>query len=307
MRAAILRAYGAPPEPGEFDEPEARAEGQLVVAIEAAGLNPVDIGSASGKFYEGNPPLPSVVGKEGVGRTPDGRRVYFDDTVQPFGSFAERALVEAEITIPIPEELDAGLALGIGIAGLAGWLAVHRTARVQAGETVLVLGASGVLGQVAVQAACLAGAGRVVAAARSEIPDRGADATVTLAGEDLTEAFREAAGGGVDVVIDPLWGVPAVAAFAALNAYGRLVNVGQSAGAEATFASAAVRGQARSILGHSNFRTPVADKRAAYERMVGHAVAGELALDAERVPLSEVADAWRRQASSPGRKLVIVP
>jgi NADPH:quinone reductase-like Zn-dependent oxidoreductase len=248
------------------------------------------------------------VGKEAVGRMPDGQRVYVERAVQPFGTFAERALVPADAPVPIPDELDAGLAVGLGIAGLAGWLAVHRTARVQEGETVLVLGASGVLGQVAVQAARLAGAGRVIAAARSQPPDPGADAVVALGEDgDLTERFREAAGGDLDVVIDPLWGAPAAAALAALRVEGRLVNVGQSAGAEAAITSAAVRSRARRILGHSNFVTPEPEKRAAYLRMVAHAVDGELTLDAERVPLADVADAWRRQSSSPHHKLVIVP
>ncbi len=306
MRAAILRAYGTPPEPGDFDEPSA-GDGEVVVEVEAAGLNPVDLASTSGSFYRGNPPLPSVPGLEGVGRTPDGQRVYFEEAIQPHGSMAERALVAAGAPISLPEDLDAGLALALGIAGMAGWLAVARTGQLQEGETVLVLGASGVLGQVAVQAARLLGAGRVVAAARSEIPDRGADATVALAGDDLEGRLREAAGGGVDLVVDPLWGAPARAALAALNVGGRLVNVGQSAGAEVAIASAAVRGSARSILGHSNFVTPPEEKRAAYSRMASHAAAGDLVVDAERVPLADVSEAWERQAGSPHLKLVVVP
>jgi NADPH:quinone reductase-like Zn-dependent oxidoreductase len=306
MRAAILRAYGAPPEPGDFDEPTAGG-GQVVVEVEAAGLNPVDLAGASGAFYRGNPPLPSVPGLEGVGRTPDGQRVYFDGAVQPYGSIAERSLVASGSLIPLLEDLDAGLALALGIAGMAGWLAVDRTGQVQEGETVLVLGASGVLGQVAVQAARLLGAGRVVAAARSEIPDRGADARVTLGGDDLEGRLREAAGGPIDLVIDPLWGAPARAALAALDVGGRLVNVGQSAGAEVAIASLTIRGSARRILGHSNFVTPPEEKRAAYQRMASHAAAGELVVDAERIPLDDVAEAWQRQASSPHHKLVVVP
>jgi len=306
MRAAILRAYGAPPEPSDFGEPSA-GDGQVVVEVEAAGLNPVDLASTSGSFYRGNPPLPSVPGLEGIGRTAGGERVYFEEAIQPFGSIAERALVAEDRLVPVPEDLDAGLALALGIAGTAGWLAVMRTGKLQEGETVLVLGASGVLGQVAVQAARLLGAGRVVAAARSEIPDRGADAAVTLGGDDLEGRLREAAGGAIDLVVDPLWGAPARAALAALAVGGRLVNVGQSAGAEVAIASAAVRGSARAILGHSNFVTPHEEKRAAYQRMASHATAGELVIDSERVPLSEVAEAWERQASSPHHKLVVVP
>src|SRR5881275_866616 len=94
MRAAILREYGTAPEPGEFDDPAAGGDEQVVLDVLAGGLNPVDIRMASGSFYGGSPPLPSVAGREGVGRTPDGQVVYFDRPVAPYGSFAERAVVE---------------------------------------------------------------------------------------------------------------------------------------------------------------------------------------------------------------------
>jgi NADPH2:quinone reductase len=178
---------------------------------------------------------------------------------------------------------------------------------------VLVLGASGVVGLIGVQAARILGAGRVVAAARNpEGLERasalGADATVRLdAHDDLPGALREAAGGGVDVTLDPLWGEPAVAAVDALNAFGRHVAIGQSAGEEATLTSAAVRNTPISIVGHTNFSAERERRRAAYVRMAAHAAAGEITVDVERVPLAEVADAWRRQRASPNRKLVVVP
>ena len=95
MRAAILHEHGATPELDDFDEPEA-GDGHEVVEVLAASLNPVDIAMASGTFYGGATPLGSVVGKEGIGRTGGGERVYFDMPVKPYGSLAERALVDAE-------------------------------------------------------------------------------------------------------------------------------------------------------------------------------------------------------------------
>src|SRR5215211_3669213 len=255
MRAAILREYGAPPEPGEFQDPQA-AEGQEVVEVLAAGLNPVDIAIASGDFYGGRPQLPYVVGREGVGRRAGGERVYFDGPAAPFGSFAQRAPIDPEGAIPLPGALDEALATCWGIAGLAAWLGLEWRAGLREGETVLVLGASGVVGQIAVQAARLLGAGRVVAAARSaetlEGAGRlGADATVRVdAVDDLAAAFAEAGGGGVDVIVDPVWGKPAAAAVQAANRGGRLVQIGQSAGADALISSAAVRGRMLAILGH---------------------------------------------------------
>ena len=312
MRAAILTAYGQTPQVGEFDEPTA-ADGHEVVDVLAAGMNPVDILKTSGSFYAGNPPLPSVVGSEGVGRLQDGRVVYFDSPVSPYGAFAQRSLVDPAATYAVPEGLDPALAVVFGIAGLAGWLALEHRARLREGETVLVLGAGGVVGQVAVQAAKLLGAGRVVAAARS--PERleratrqGADATVQIgAVDDLAEALREAGGGGFDVVVDPVWGEPAVAALEAMNVRGRLVQLGQSAGAEASVPSALIRGKTLDVLGHTNFAIDVAVKRKAYETMAAHAAEGRLAVDVERVPLDDLPDAWERQRSSPGVKLVVVP
>ncbi|HKG16398.1 MAG TPA: zinc-binding alcohol dehydrogenase family protein [Solirubrobacteraceae bacterium] len=312
MRAAILHEYGVPPEPGEFRDPEP-GDGQEVVEVLAAGLNPVDVSIASGTFYGGRPPLPCVVGREGVGRRTGGERVYFDGSAPPFGSFAQRAPIDPQDAIPLPEGLDEALAVCFGIAGLAAWLGLEWRGGLRQGETVLVLGASGVVGRVAVQAARLLGATRVVAAARSregleQAVELGADATVQIgAVDDLAGALAEAAGGGVDVILDPVWGEPASAALQAANRGGRLVQIGQSAGPEALISSAAVRGRVLEILGHTNFAAPREIKRAAYERMAAHAAAGELRLDVERVPLEDVADAWARQQASPHRKLVIVP
>jgi NADPH2:quinone reductase len=199
------------------------------------------------------------------------------------------------------------------VAGWAAWLALEWRAQVKAGETVLVLGASGVVGQIAVQAAKLLGAGRVVAAARSAeglelVRARGADEVVQIgATDDLVQALKDAGGGGLDVVIDPLWGEPAAAAVEACSPNARLVQLGQSAGTHSSLSSAAVRGKSLSILGHTNFTVPREVKRAAYDRMIDHASRGELLVDVEKVALENIADAWERQKRFPGRKLVIVP
>ena len=315
MRAAVLHEYGTPRH-GEFEEPVA-GEGEVVVAVAAAGLNPVDVAKAAGTFYAGKPPLPSVAGQEGVGRVAAGagRRVYFDRPVPPFGSMAERALVAADALIDVPDGVPDHLAAALGVAGLAAWLPLTWRARLEPGERVLVLGASGVVGQIAVQAAKLLGAGRVVAAARDadglrRARERGADATVLLAGEaaDLTAAFREAAEGDLDVVIDPIWGAPAVAALGALAVGGRLVQIGQSAGATAEIPSALIRGRNAAILGHTNFLAPAEERRAAYRALAEHAAAGRIVLDVEQIPLRDVERAWARQREGGAhRKLVLVP
>jgi NADPH:quinone reductase-like Zn-dependent oxidoreductase len=289
MRAAVLREYGVP-SPGEFEEPVA-GDGQAVVEVLAAGVNPVDVSIAAGRFYAGKPPLPSVAGREGVG-TLDGARVYFDAPIAPFGSMAERALVDPASTYALPDGLDEGVAVALGISGLAAWLALTWRANLQPGEHVLVLGASGVLGQIAVQAAKLLGAD---AAVRLDEP------------EDLPAALREAAEDRIDVVLDPVYGEPFVAAVNAASFGARLVQIGAGAGAEATVPSAPIRGKMLVVMGHTNFAAPPAVKREAYERMAAAATRGEIAVDVDRLQLERVAEAWERLGVGSHRKLVLVP
>ena len=307
MRAAILDQYGAIPRVGDFDEPSG-----TVVEVLAAGLNPIDLRIASGQLDAVKPPLPYVVGSEGVG-TFDGQRVYFGRTVRPYGSLAERVAVEPAEMTGVPDGIEPAHAVCFGIAGLAAWLALEK-AQIQPGETVLVLGASGMVGMIGVQVARLLGAGRVVAAARGgarleRARALGADATASLevSGAALLAGMREAADGDVDVVLDPLWGPPAAAALETLGFRGRLVQLGQSAGALATFPSVPVRFKELSILGHTNFAAPPEQRRVALERMFAHVAAGELVADFEELPLDAVGDAWRRQAQSPNVKLVLRP
>ena len=316
MRAAILREYDATPELGEFDDPV--AAGDAVVAdVLAAGLNPVDIRKAAGVFpLAPKPPLPSVAGWEGIARLEDGSRVYFVDPPPPHGALAERTLVDLPATHPVPEGVDDGVAVALGIAGLAGWLALTWSAKLREGESVLVLGATGTVGQVAVQGAKLLGASRVVAAGRNEralarAAELGADATVRLGEDgDLAQRFRDAAAdaGGFDVIVDPLWGEPGLAAMEASKRFTRHVALGQSAGVTAPVSVATVRNKPLSIVGHTNYAIPFEDQQAAYAEMCEHAAAGRLTADVEKIPLDDVGSAWERlRAGSPGAKLVVVP
>jgi NADPH2:quinone reductase len=310
MRAAVLRARGGTPEPGEFPDPEPDG-GNPVLDVLVAGLNPIDLTLAAGTVPAREREHPSVPGIEGVGEL-DGRRYYFDTPIAPYGSIAERALVERDSLIEVPEQLDPALAVSLGAAGFAAWLALTWRAGLRPGESVLVLGASGIVGQFGVQAARLLGAGKVVAAARDGASleharhQLGADAVVQLGGAgDLAEHLREAVGGGYDVVLDPLWGEPAVAALAALNLGGRLVAIGNSAGETAAIPGRDLRNRLGSILGHTNFHAPREVKREAYAAMAAHAAAGELTVPIHERPLDEVAAAWREQAASPHHKLVL--
>ena len=304
MRAAILRQSGGAPVVDDFDEPVPQ-DGQEVVDVAVAGVNPVDLALASGQM--GEPEVPSVVGQEGVGRLSDGRRVYFNPAVSPYGSFAERALVEPEQAFDVPDTLSDELAVTMGIAGLAAWLALEHQANVQAGDQVLVLGATGVVGRIAVQAARVLGAGAVVAAARDAdaLAAVGADRTVTLGGEDDAAALREGAADGFDVVIDPLYGTPFEAALGATADGARLVTIGQSAGPDARIPFRVLQG--RTHIGHANNTTPLSIRRLAYETLTAHAAAGRIQVEVECFPLERAPKAWDAQANSPRHKLLVVP
>lgn len=312
MRAALVREVGAFAEVGDVAEPSGET-----IEVLAASINPIDLAVSRGILATGHPELPYVPGCEAVGRTADGRLVWISGgslgrTSQ--GAIAERAAVEDSHLIDVPDGADPALAAGLGIAGMAGWLPFASRAPLEGGENVLVLGATGSVGLVAVQAAKLLGAARVVAAGRSaagleRATEHGADATLRLDEvDDLVAAFRDAFGGeGPSYVFDPLWGEPAAAAVQAAVPHATIVNLGQSAGATSELASAAVRFKNLSILGHTNFLVTPDELATQYRRLVGHAVAGDIRFDVERVPLDSVADAWRRQAEGAGTKLVVVP
>ncbi|MEA2247970.1 MAG: hypothetical protein QOH46_2499 [Solirubrobacteraceae bacterium] len=306
MRAAVLHEFGTVPVCGDFREPEAQ-DGEEVAEVIVAGLNPVDLYIAAGLY--GELELPAVVGLEGIARLGDGRRVYFNGVRPPFGSMALLAPVDPAKVFAVPEGLAPSMAVALGIAGLAAWLALDWRAHVQDGETVLVLGATSVVGQLGVQAARLLGAGRVVAAGRHRatleaLRQRGADEVVVLEG-DLHQALASAAGDGYDVVLDVIYGPPLEAALAATRVGARSVTVGANAGEAATIPIGSLFG--RTLFGHSNRYAPFEVRRAAYERMARHAAAGELGVEVERLPLSRIEEAWERQARGPHRKLVLVP
>jgi NADPH2:quinone reductase len=320
-RAAILTAHGAAPAVRERAHPRAGA-GEVLVDVVAAPITPLDLLCATGTSYFGPPALPYVPGAQGVGVVAEpaggglapGTRVWFATGAgmgPGDGSMASRCAVPADDVVPIPAGVDPVLAAALGLSAVAAWMALTHRGGLRPGETVLVLGAGGVVGQVGIQVARLLGAGRVVAAARSdaalERAERlGADATVRLdpAG-DLAGRLAGAAGGAVDLVLDPLFGLPAEAAVRALGPRGRLVNLGGSAGPTATFDSATLRGRSLRILGYTNNELTVAQRAGALDALLGHAAAGRLTVEHERVPFDHAAAAWDRQAAGTDRRIIL--
>jgi NADPH2:quinone reductase len=317
MRAAVLQAVGSPPAAAEVDEP-VREPGSALVAVAAAPLNPVEIRVAAGR-HPRCPQPPYVPGLEGAGaviqseRLSPGTRVRFESAALPGfgaqGTLAERATVPEESLAEVPEDVDDDLAAAVGVVGITALLALERAQPLD-GARVLVLGATGAVGQMAVQLAKAMGAGRVVGAGRSaerleRVRKLGADDVVELGDGGLTDSFEAAAGGQLDVVVDSLWGEPAIAALRAIATEGRLVNVGQSAGTDVRIPLETVRNRQGAIHAMSSGWTDLERKVAAYGRVLEHFRAGRLEVDREVVPLDDVAAAWQRQDDSPGKKLVV--
>ncbi|MGE5286366.1 MAG: quinone oxidoreductase family protein [Micromonosporaceae bacterium] len=323
MRAAVIRAHGDPPvyqaHPGPRREP-----GHALIRVTAAPINPLDLLCASGTSYFGPPRLPYVPGAQGVGviaeadTLPPGQRVWFscDAGMAPGdGAMAEYCTAQEAAVLPLPDGVSDDLAAALGLSAIAAWMALSWRGEVKAGEHVLVLGASGTVGQVAVQAARLLRAGRVIGACRDahgrqRARELGADAVADLSGDDagaIGDRLAEAADGRIDLVIDPVWGLPAEAALRAASPRGRLVNLGSSAGALASIGSATLRSGTLSVLGYTNNALSAEQKAAALGEILAHAAAGRLTTDGETLPLARAAEGWSRCGTSPHRRAVLVP
>jgi NADPH:quinone reductase-like Zn-dependent oxidoreductase len=260
---------------------------------------------------------------DGVGRLDDGTRVFFGGPRPPYGSMAERTVVSRARCFPIPDNVNDDIAAAVVNPGLSAWGALVWRAQLVAGETVLILGATGVTGKLAIQTAKLLGAGRVVAAGRNErvlstLHDLGADSTIQLdkAGQDLTEAFaREAGDDGFDVIIDYLWGPPTEALLGAIarrdltpaSSRVRLVEVGESAGPTISLAAAVLRSSRLEILGAGSGNAAASREMwvEAVRELMSNVASGALRVDTERVPLGEVENAWHPERH--GRRAVIIP
>jgi NADPH:quinone reductase-like Zn-dependent oxidoreductase len=307
MRAMVVREYGTAPVVCEVADPAGPAADVL-----AASLNPVDVGVAAGLNPFRRPELPLVLGLDGVARRADGALVHFFAPAAPYGAFAERVPLAGAETVPLPDGLDASQAAALGISGVAAWTALAGTGALRPGESVLVLGANGQVGRIAVQAARLLGARRVTGVVRHEA-DReallrlGAGTVVTSQHlPTLTERLLDPDQRGYDVILDTLWGpvIPAAVDAAATGA--RVVHLGNSAGALATLAGPAIRKNRVSILTYAIFTLPARARSDAFTRLAKHAAAGELTVDYSETGLEALPAIWDDFAAGRAKARIIV-
>ncbi|HEY1648372.1 MAG TPA: zinc-binding alcohol dehydrogenase family protein [Terracidiphilus sp.] len=313
MQAAVVNTLGQAPKYQSFPDPMPQ-EGEALIQVRAAGLHPIVKGLASGEHYASGGELPAVTGIDGVGVLEDGRRVYFLFVRKPWGPMAEQAAAPLAKCIPLPDGLEDVQAAAIANPGMSAWISLKERAAVKPGETVLVLGATGVAGQLAVQSARLLGAKRVIAAGRNVNAIAAADVDAIVALDEPEDAVREAfaahAAAGIDVIINYLWGRPTELLLEALakgfkassTHQTRLVEVGESAGKTINLPGAILRSIDLILMG-SGFGSARLDLIfAAIPTLFSMAAAGSLKIAVEPVPLAQVESAWNRVEK--GRRIV---
>ena len=302
MKAAVITERGAAPAVQDFPAPSAQ-DGAVLIDVDTAGLGGWDVLGA----YRLGVQYPCVIRGEGVGRARDGRRVYFGErSVLPYGAFAEQTLVPAEEVWDVPDGVDDKTAITMGIAA-TGALVPLEQAGIKPGEQVLILGATGTLGQVALQLARLLGAGRVVAAARSEhalqrLKARGiADDVVVLGSADDVAALKEASNGGFDVVLDLVCGQPMINALKATRWGARIITIGTGAGRQVNLDIADLLFRTLSCIGTG--QRPPAERRQIWERLLRMAREHNIEVDYADYTLDRAAEAWAAQLAGPHAKI----
>ncbi|HVW98422.1 MAG TPA: zinc-binding alcohol dehydrogenase family protein [Mucilaginibacter sp.] len=320
MKAAIINGFGEVPHYGNFPDPMAN-QNNILITVKAAVLENFDKGTASGKHYSSHklfPSFPAVVGNDGVGLTPDGQLVMFRDIPTPHGAFAEKTV--AERVVPVPEGISAAQATAIPPSALTSLLPLKYSAKLKPGENVLINGATGVSGRIAIQIAKMLGAGRITGTGRNKqsleaILQLGADEVIDLnqSEEDLAGAFRSAeAIRKYDVVLDFIWGhpaevlistfIPREAGFAKRNI--RYVQIGAKAGLDIKLPGSALRTSGLQLMGIGQISDEILMNE--LDLIWNWIRQGRLYMDIEEVPLADIADAWQRDDLA-GKRLVIVP
>jgi len=317
MKAALIEQAGQAPVFADFTDP-APAPGLCIVRVTASAISHVTKGRASGAHYSADGGLPRVPGLDGVGVDEDGKRVYFILPEAPFGGMAERCLVDARRCIALPDGLADVDAAAMAIPGMSSWAALVERARLRAGETVLVNGATGASGRLAVQVAKHLGAKKVIATGRNaaaldELRALGADATIALTDdrEALEKAFKAAFQQGVDVVLDYVWGPSAETLIVAAAKAGpeavpiRFVQIGASGGSDIRLPSAALRSSALQLMGSGIGSIPQPRLLAAIRGVLETAPAAGFRIATRALPLAQVAQAW--DAGDARSRVVLVP
>ncbi|WP_216855250.1 quinone oxidoreductase family protein [Paenibacillus alba] len=319
MFAAIVRSFDCAPKFELVDTPEPSESSEVLVDVLAAGLHNRVRSQANGSHYTSSDELPLIPGIDGVGRLPNGQLAYFVVPDTSLGTFAEKAVIDLRRSVPLPEGVDPVLIAAAMNPAMSSWVALRRRVDFQPGQKVLVLGATGSSGQMAVQIAKLLGASQVIAAGRDQnrlnsLSALGADVIVSLAGDPEAAAKRlgEAAS-EVDIVIDYLWGKPAELAMLPLltqrsDRSRKLtwIQIGSVAGATAAVPSVALRSANFQVVGSGQGSVSTAGYVAEFPALIDAISAGKLKVNSVSFPLSQVEEVWNAPAGM-GERVVFIP
>jgi len=321
MKAAVLLQLGASPVFTDYPEPQESNSDQVLIDIKAASVKNLDKLRASGKHYASYTELPAVVGIDGVGVLPDGTRVYAQGIT---GMLAEKGIISKNRYTVLPDHLDFVTAAALPNAVLGATMALKARAKMQKGETVLINGATGVTGQLAVQVAKYYGAGKIIVTGRNpetlnRLQAMGADHIIPLTqDEDAIIASLKAIHltHPIDIVIDYLWGKPIEWIIKALKGGGissftsrvRIVTVGGMAGDNINLSSGTLRSSAIEILG-SGLGSLSANDLKEFDteilpEMFQLAADGKLTIATQTESLANIEIAWTREIAA-GHRLVI--
>lgn len=303
MKAAIVSAAGELPVYGDFPEPQAD-ENHVVVTVKAAAVSQLAKARAAGTHYSAATHYPFIAGIDGTGTLSNGDPVYFLAFASPWGSMAEQTLIPVESIVPLPASLDPVLAAALANPGMSSWAALTRRAQLQAGETVLINGATGTSGGLAVRIAQHLGAGKIIATGRNraaleQLKAQGADITLTL--DELPGALPALMKEGIDVVLDYLWGQSALDIMQAAVAGGektvRFVQIGSLSGQEITLHSKLLRSSGLTLMGSGLGSVSDAELIACIGEMLHAAAESDFSIAFQMRPLSEVTQAWQEDDS----------
>ncbi|HEX4502329.1 MAG TPA: zinc-binding alcohol dehydrogenase family protein [Scandinavium sp.] len=301
MKAAVVFDPATGPIYADFAQPFA-TEQQQIIKVTASAISHVVKSRASGKHYSFDGTLPFIAGIDGTGVTPDGKRVYFVFPPSPWGSMAQYAPVDNAHCLPLPDGLDDATAAAMANPGMSAWAALVNRANFKAGETVLINGATGSAGQLAVQIARHLGAKKIIATGRNvqTLATLDADATVLLTDDatTLNQTLAAHAAEQIDVIVDYLWGNSAELLLKALAKYApgvepvRYVQVGSLSGQEIALPGAVLRSSPIQLMGSGIGSLSLPALVQATGEMLQAAVAGKFRIAHKTVSLSEVAQAW---------------
>lgn len=324
MKAAVVHEWGQEPAYTDFPDPQPTG-GAEAATVEASALTNLTRAVISGKHYSSKEiTLPAIAGVDGVARLANGKRVY-SGSLAPYGMMAERTVVYPAGAVEVPEHVDSVTAAAIPNPGISAWLALSHGAAVQPGQHVLVLGATGVTGSLAVQLAkSVFGAGHVTVAGRNAerldwLRTVGADDAIMLGSDDLTEAITARhATRPFDAVLDYLWGSPAEQTLSALAASHpsahfhatRFVQIGAMTGETISVNASTLRSTGITLSGVGIGSVPPEalqhTRTEALPKLFAMVNNGDLQLQTLARPLADIETIWAAKEPS-GVRVVVTP